>query len=358
MEIMKEQEQREKYLTYCVWGSMILITFFALIIWIIFFVEIGDIEMTGHREPGAGYKGQPADCQQPWLTNSLQNISLCDLRCDVESQNLSAATNTTPVPLSWHKAEEKCVACLEDEVQVVQALDEDWQLQVNYCQLKCEGQQGKSWYTPVQSCIDCSQYFWTEQGIKNGVCSNKCGFSRSFNRYDKSIFVSSMDCVNYVDELEQISFTNLFVRKDAEPWRIRGSLTEPLTVEVCQTDDFLTPYSQNSMPSFDNYQYIEIITRFDALSTEEYLKVEMFVSMDDWTMLDVVLNTNLNSENQCRNSKPSACFNSFINLLQEKAFVITEQFSETDNKLISIVEGMYHNGQKEGLIRTNTETLS
>lgn len=77
------------------------------------------------------------------------------------------------------------------------------------------------------------------------------------------------------------------------------------------------------MKTLKNWQYIELVTRADAASTSSYLKVKMFVTMDDARKLSTLLDTADNQANQCSDTTPNGCFSELIKQLDD-VFVISE----------------------------------
>lgn len=93
-----------------------------------------------------------------------------------------------------------------------------------------------------------------------------------------------MTCVDIHDASDMLAMTNEFIRPSDNSWRIQGSLASQVEA-ICDgtTETYKTSMSENLITTLENYQYIEVLSRNDG---EDYLKVKMFVTMDDWIKMD------------------------------------------------------------------------
>ena len=83
----------------------------------------------------------------------------------------------------------------------------------------------------------------------------------------------------------------------------------------------------------------------------------MFLPSSDWRTLNTLVETGDNTVNQCSASNPNGCFLSFMPKLSY-AYVIMEERTSSTNALLTVSEGAYVNGEKNGIHRDNGSTLS
>lgn len=134
-----EPEDQQKTLTYMIYFFLGAITLFAVIWWIVFFVEIAEVEVIKKEDhSGADEEVNAISCPSEWLVGSPDNTQ-CIFKCTPTADVLQPSSPSSDKLGYWSKETSSCVSCSNEWEQIVDGETDG----VKFCERKCPAESGK-----------------------------------------------------------------------------------------------------------------------------------------------------------------------------------------------------------------------